>query len=320
MEERPEGVPISRRALLGGAALAGAALATGRAGAGEPPPMPTRPFGATGRRVSVFGLGSFYVGAAASDEEGKRIVARALELGCTYVDTAPSYMRGASERRVGLALEGGKRDGVFLATKTLERTGAAAKADLDASLKRLRTDHVDLVQVHCVRTKEDLESVLSDDGPLPALVEARKNGKVKFIGLTGHEDPVVMAAAIERWPWDSVLLPLNVVDAHRLSFLEGALPVAVSRGLARVAMKVLASGRLVKDEGALRAEDCLRFAFGLDVSCAIVGCGSVEEVELAARVASEAQPFTPEESKALVAKAKRFSGKKGTGVEWYKRD
>jgi aryl-alcohol dehydrogenase-like predicted oxidoreductase len=280
--------------------------------------MPSRAFGSTGRRVSVFGLGSFYVGAAASDEEGKSVVLRALDLGCTYVDTAPSYVRGASERRVGLALAG-RRDSVFLATKTLERTRAGAKADLDASLKRLRTDHVDLVQVHCVRTAEDLDGVLAKDGPLEALLEAKEKGKVRFVGVTGHEDPAVMRAAIERWPWDSVLLPLNPVDPHRRSFLEGALPAAVARKTARVAMKVFASGRLVAP-GALAAEECLRFAYGLDVSCAIVGCATVEEVEVAARVAREASTLTEEERGALVARAKPFAGTPPRGVEWYKRD
>jgi aryl-alcohol dehydrogenase-like predicted oxidoreductase len=317
MEPSPKEARVTRRAVLGGAALAGAAWAASRAGA-EPPAMPTRPFGATGRDVSVFGLGSFYVGAAASDEEGKRIVLRALDLGCTYVDTAPSYVGGASERRVGLALER-RRDAVFLSTKTLERTRAAARTDLEESLRRLRTDHVDLVQVHCVRTSADLDAVLGPNGPLPALLEAKQKGQVRFVGVTGHEDPAVMRAAIERFSWDSVLLPLNPVDPHRLSFLEGALPAAAAKGIARVGMKVFASGRLVSGTGALRAEECLRFAYGLDVSCAIVGCSTVEQVEVAARAASQ-PPLSAEETKDLVARARAFSGKKGRGVEWYKRD
>jgi aryl-alcohol dehydrogenase-like predicted oxidoreductase len=280
--------------------------------------MPTRPFGSTGRRTSVFGLGTFYLGVAASDADAARVVHRALEHGCTYFDTAPSYMGGTSERRLGLALEG-NRDAVFLATKTLERTAAAARADLEQSLRRLRTDHVDLVQVHCVRTAADLDVVLGGDGPLPALLEAKRKGLVRFVGVTGHEDPAVMRAAVERWPWDSVLLPLNPVDPHRLSFLEEVLPVAAKRGLARVGMKVFASGRLV-GPGGLRAEECLRFAFGLDVACAIVGCADVEQVDVAARVAREAAALPDDERKALVARAKPFSGKTGRGVEWYKRD
>ena len=322
---------VTRRDVLSGLVAAGAGLALpreSRAGDPAPPPsMPARDFGKTGRRVSVFGLGCFYVGAAASDEEGVRVVRRALDAGCTYVDTAPSYVRGISERRVGLALAG-RRDGVFLSTKTLERTRAGARKDLEESLKRLRTDHVDLVQVHCVTTLADLDSVLAAEGPLSALLEAKEKGLVRFVGVTGHQHPEVMKAAIERFPWDSVLLPLNPVDAHWRSFLAGALPAAVSRGMARVAMKVFASGRLVSAPAEragggpkpLAAEDCLRYAYGLDVSCAIVGCATVAEVDLAARVAVESRTLDAEGTQALIAAAKPFSGNQPPhGVEWYKQ-
>jgi aryl-alcohol dehydrogenase-like predicted oxidoreductase len=276
--------------------------------------MPRRPFGSTGSRASVFGLGCFYVGAASTDDEGVAVVRRALDLGCDYLDTAPSYVRGASERRVGLALEG-RRDGVFLATKTLERTAKGARRDLEGSLRRLGVDHVDLIQVHCVTDEADLEAVLSRDGPLPALLEAKEKGLVRFVGVTAHRDPAVARAAVERWAWDSVLLPMNPADPHRRSFVEGALPAAVSRGMARVAMKVLGAGRLLSGDGGLSAADCLRWAYGLDVSTAIVGCATVAEVELAARVAVEDKPLSEEERTSLVARAARFSGKH---VEWWK--
>ena len=291
--------------------------------AGDPPvaapkAQPVRGFGRTGEKVTVFGLGCYYVGVAASDEEGARVVRTALDLGCTYVDTAPSYVNGRSERRVGIALEK-RRDGVFLSTKTLARTAGDARRDLDESLKRLKTDHVDLIQVHCVTTAEDLAVVLSERGPLPALLAAKEKGKVRFVGFTGHADPAVVRSAIERRAWDSVLMPLNPADPHWKSFREGALPAAVEKGMARVAMKVFASGRLVDGDQALSCEDCLRFAYGLDVSTAIVGCSTVEQVEIAARVAAEAKRLEPEQEKALISSAKRFSGN-GTprGVEWYK--
>jgi aryl-alcohol dehydrogenase-like predicted oxidoreductase len=309
----------TRRGLLRGAVAAGAAFALPRlAGADPAAPQPLRDFGKTGRKVSVFGMGCYYVGVADGDEEGARVVRTALDLGCSYVDTAPSYVGGRSERRVGIAIEK-RRDDVFLATKTLARTAGDARRDLDESLKRLRTDHVDLIQVHAVTTAEDLAVVLSERGPLPALLEAKEKGKVRFIGFSGHADPAVVRAAIERHAWDSVLMPLNPVDPHWKSFREGALPAAVERGMARVAMKVFASGRLVDGEAALACEDCLRFAFGLDVSTAIVGCATVEQVRIAARVAAEAKPLEPAQEKALVARAQRFSGN-GTprGVEWYK--
>jgi predicted aldo/keto reductase-like oxidoreductase len=310
----------TRRRFLGATVAAGAALAwPGVARAGDAPAaQPTRDFGKTGRRVSVFGLGGYYVGAAPSDDEGVRVVREALDLGCTYVDTAPSYVGGRSEKRVGLALER-RRDGVFLSTKTLARTAGDARRDLDDSLKRLRTDHVDLVQVHCVTTSEDLAAVLSEAGPLPALLEAKEKGKTRFVGFTGHADPAVVRAAIGAWGWDSVLMPLNPTDPHWKSFREGALPAAVEKGLARVAMKVFASGRLLEGDGALSCEECLRFAYGLDVATAVVGCATVEHVRTAARVAAEAKRLEPEQEAALIARARRFSGNgPPRGVEWYK--
>ena len=310
----------TRRGLLGGAFVAAAGLALPRAAQGEPAPAapPRRPFGRTGLSVSVFGLGSFYLGGLRSDGEGADVARRAIDLGCTYIDSAPSYFNGVSERRIGRALKG-RRDGVVLATKTLARTAAEAQRDLEGSLERLATDHVDVMQIHCVRDLPDLERVLSEQGPLPALLRAKEKGQIRFIGVTGHEDPEVMKACVERWAWDSVLLPLNPVDLHWRSFVEGALPAAATKGLARVAMKVFASGRIVGDEKGLSAEDCLRFAFGLDVSTAIVGCKSAAEVELAARIAAEDAPLDAARRKALIEEARRFSGKPDEGVEWYKR-
>ncbi|MFO0934123.1 MAG: aldo/keto reductase [Planctomycetota bacterium] len=309
---------LTRRDVLTGAVAVGAGFAVARRGEAAPAPMPTRAFGATGRTVSAFGLGCFYLGASASDAEAVTVLRRALELGCTYVDTAPSYGRGQSERRVGLALEG-RRDGVFLATKTLERDPKAARRELEESLRRLRTDHVDLIQVHCVRDAADLDVVLSDAGPLPALLRARDEGLVRHVGVTGHEDPEVMKKCVEGFAWASVLLPLNPVDLAWKSFVEGTLPAAAAKGIARVGMKVFASGRLLVGDGAPSAADCLRFAYGLDVSTTIVGCASVAEVELAAKVATEAKPLDAAERAALVAACKPYSGKTGRGVEWYKR-
>jgi len=334
-DERP-GMPISRRALLGGALAAGTGMALSarvEGGPAAPPPLPTRPFGKTGRTVTAFGLGCYYVGAAPSDKAGVAVVRRALDLGCTYFDTAPSYVKGVSERRVGLGLEGRRKD-VFLSTKTLERSASGATSELEESLRRLRTDVVDMVQVHCVRTMADLASVLAEDGPLAGLRRAKEQGKLRFIGVTGHEDPAVMKATIEAYAWDSVLLPLNPVDLHWKSFVTGTLPTAVAQGIGRVGMKVFASGKLVSGiparpaergrlatpaRAGLLPEDCLRFAFGLDVSTVIVGCSTPAEVELAARIAADGQPLTAERRAALVELAKPFSGTGDRGIEWYKR-
>ncbi len=322
--------PITRRGVLRGAMAAGAGVAlSGLAGADpvQTLVLPTRPFGKTGRTVSVMGLGCYYVGAASSDGVGAAVVRRALDAGCTYFDTAPSYLSGVSERRVGIGLRG-NRKGVFLSTKTLEREGSAARRELESSLKRLQTDTVDMIQVHCVRDADDLKAVLAKGGVLDALRRAKEEGLAKFIGVTGHEDPKVMKAAIETGAFDSVLLPLNATDLHWSSFIETALPAAVKLGIARVGMKVFASGALVRKSDAdakkgvtrLAAEDCLRFAYGLDVSTAIVGCSTIDEVDVAVRVAAEAKPLDAVARAALIKDARQFTGKPDQGgVEWYKK-
>lgn len=306
----------TRRGFLQGVAGGALAAATTAPWAHAEPvkSMPMRTFGRTGRQVSLFGLGCFPLGKLPSDSDGVRVIQHALAAGCTYLDTAPSYASGASERRVGLALREWKKP-VFLATKTHTRTASDAARDLEASLKRLRVSKIDLVQVHAVADREDLERALDvKKGPLKTLLAAKQDGVIDYVGLTGHFDPDVMRSAIESFPFDSVLLPLNCVDAHRLSFIERTLPAAVKKGLARVAMKVFASGKL--PPLGVDAGQCLRFTYALDVSTAIVGCSTTAEVDLAVRWARENRPLSTAEQKALVAKTKPHSGKP---VEWYKR-
>lgn len=321
---------FSRRDLLGRAIAAGAGVALGSSAAAAPdrkPAMPTRPFGRTARQVSVFGLGCFYVGGVSTDALGAEIVRRALDAGCTYFDTAPSYHGGTSERRVGIGLAG-RRNDVFLSTKTLEREGPRARRELEASLRRLQTDHVDLIQIHCVRDAADLAAVLAPGGALEALRRAKDEGLAKWVGVTGHEDPKVMKAAIETGRFDSVLLPLNATDLHAHSFVDVALPAAVKLGIGRVGMKVFASGALVhaaptdpeKGIRRLAAEDCLRFAYALDVATAIVGCSTTAEVDVAARIAIEGKPLVGAAREAFIKDAARFAGRpEAGGVEWYKK-
>ena len=198
------------------------------------------------------------------------------------------------------------------AAQTKGKTEAKAKGKTEAKAK-----------VDTKKVAADLASVLAPEGPLVALRRAKDEGLVKFVGVTGHEDPQVMKAAIESDAFDSVLIPLNPVDLHWASFVDGTLPTAVAKGIARVGMKVFASGRLVRTAGGkakgLSAEDCLRFAYGLDVSSAIVGCSTIAEVDEAVRVAAEAKPLDASARAALIADAKRFTGNSGAGVEWYKR-
>lgn len=307
--------PSRREVLVGAAATAALGLVpTIDAGADDERPLPQRPFGRTGVDVTLLGLGSFPLGGLRDEEDAVAVILRALDGGCRYIDTAPSYGQGKSEKRVGRALAARPDLDVFLATKTHTRTADDARRDVEASLKRLGVERLDLVQVHAVKDAEDLETVVAEGGPLQALVKARDEGLVRFVGVTGHADPVVMAKAIERWPFDAILFPLNCVDPHHLSFEKRTLPDSVKRGIARLAMKVFASGNLVKR--GLDPEQCLRYVCGLDVSTIIVGCRSVEEVDLAIRVVRENRALDADEKKKLLELSLPHRGK---DVEWYKR-
>ena len=319
----------TRRHVVTGAAAIGVGSLLPRSVAAEPEtpppkPMPMRAFGKTGEKVSLFGLGCFPIGAMARDDEAVEVIVRALDLGCTYLDTAPSYSRGISEKRVGLALKERKDKPVFLATKTHTRTADDAWRDLEGSLKRLGVDKIDLVQVHAINDPKDLEAALDrKKGPLAALEKARSQRLIRFIGVTGHRDPVLMRRAFQRYAFDSALFPLNCVDAHYVTkgpspepviFERDTLPAAVKQGLARVAMKVFSAGRLVTK--GISAADCLRYTYGLDVSTAIVGCETVAHVELAASLARENKPHSAEERRRLLEKTRPHRGRK---TEWYKR-
>jgi predicted aldo/keto reductase-like oxidoreductase len=306
----------SRREVLAGAAAAAAWGFSGAfdARAEDPQPMPRRAFGRTGVRTTLLGLGCFPLGGLPDEGAAVDVILRALDGGCRYLDTAPSYAQGRSETRVGKALAARPGLEVFLATKTHTRTADDARRDVEGSLKRLGVERLDLVQVHAVKDADDLEAVVAKGGPVEALVKAREEGLVRFVGVTGHADPDVMRKSITRWPFDAILFPLNCVDPHHLSFEQGTLPAAVEQGLARVAMKVFASGNLVKQ--GLDPERCLRYVCGLDVATIIVGCRTVEEVDLAVRVAREDHPLDTEDRTKLLRQSLPHRGK---GVEWYKR-
>ena len=314
----------SRREVLAAGAAAAATLGLARFARAEPEPaagedgaltpLPRRPFGRTGFQSTLFGLGCFPLGGLREDDAALAVVLRAIDLGCNYLDTAPSYGRGLSETQVGRALAARPDAEVFVATKTNTRTADEARGDLEGSLKRLGRSPIDLVQVHAVTDAEDLERALGPDGPLAALQKAKEEGLVRHIGVTGHADPEVMRRTFERWPFASILFPLNCVDPHHLSFEKAPLPAAVEKGLARVAMKAFASGNLVKQ--GIDVTACLRYVYALDVSTVIVGCRTPDEVDHAVRVVKDTRPWTATEKNELL---RRTLPHKGKGVEWYKR-
>jgi aryl-alcohol dehydrogenase-like predicted oxidoreductase len=250
--------------------------------------IPQRPLGQTGRNVTLFGLGGEGVlRTHGRMPEAVAVIERALDLGVTYFDTAPAYDQ--SRDYYGAAL-GERRQDIFLASKTHERSRDGSLFLLDDSLKRLRTTWLDLWQLHDLRTKRDLDHIFARGGALEALVEAREAGTVKHLGITGHHDPAILLEAMRRFSFDTVLMALNVADVHHLSFLQTVLPEALQRGMGVIGMKVCAGGRLV-GLGRLRVAEAMGYVLSLPgVSNVIIGCGTPEEVE---ENAAAARAFTP---------------------------
>ncbi|MHC4548820.1 MAG: aldo/keto reductase [Planctomycetota bacterium] len=305
---------VTRRAFLAGSAVAGLNLAAPWPAFADERPMPLRALGTTGVKVSLAGLGTAQWGPRrVSDREAVRILHRAIDLGINYVDTAYSYGQGHSERRLGLGLKGDRRDKVFLTSKTLPRDREEALAELETSLRRLQTDHVDLWQFHALKTKQDTARLLREGGALEAGLAARKAGKVRFLGITGHEDPHVFVDAMQRHVFDTLLIPLNCIDPWHLSFEEHTLPVAVAKQVGVIAMKVYCAGALLRHK-IVKAEDCLRYTYGLPIATCIVGCTRVEEVELIAHVARNLKTMDARERAAVKARTKPHSPE----LEWYK--
>lgn len=312
-----------RRFLAGSAAVAGSAslLPLSRAFAGDEDDalglaMPKRPLGRTGERVGILALGTHPLGKLKDDALAVRLIERAIELGVNYLDTAPSYSRHRAERRVGAAVKG-RRDKVLIATKSTLTPATKALEQLDVSLKALGTDHVDVFQIHAVGDARDRARKLdAEKGTLAAALRAKKAGKTRFIGVTGHYDPEVMAGCLAMHAFDTVLLPVNCADPLRMSFIEHALGAAREAQTAVVAMKVFAAGRLVNRGERATAAECLRFALSHDVATATAGVTSMEQLLTDVRAAKTFTPMPPAEREALTKRQAPHPGKK---LEWYKR-
>jgi aryl-alcohol dehydrogenase-like predicted oxidoreductase len=222
-----------------------------------------RPFGRTGEKVSAIGVGGFHIGNP-PEAEGIRIIRSAIDRGITFMDNCWDYHDGDSEVRMGKALRDGYRDKVILMTKIDGRTKQLAAKQIDESLKRLQTDHIDLLQHHEVIRLEDPDRIFSESGANEALIEAQKAGKIRFIGFTGHKDPLVHLRMLEtarqhNFRFDAVQMPLNVMDAHFRSFEKQVVPELTKDQIAVLGMKPLASGAALKS-GAATAIECLQYA------------------------------------------------------------
>lgn len=250
--------------------------------------MLTRSFGRDSHQVSLLGFGAQRIVDEhdCTEEQAIAIIRRAVELGVNYFDTAPSYSDGQSESRVGLGLRG-LRDKVWIATKTGGRTRDLALRDLEGSLKRLGTDYVDEWWVHNVMQPHDLEAVFAKGGALEALIEAREQGMVRKLSISGHTDPRLLAEAIRRFPFDSALVALSALDHFIYSFAHEFVPLAVEKGVAVIGMKVMALGQL-----APWTEQALRYTWSLPVSTAVLGVSKMNELEADVAAANRFVPMT----------------------------
>ena len=312
---------ITRRSFIaGGVALAACNRAESpqpSAQAGDPPPrltgaqarsgMPTDVLGKTGARVSRIGLGGFHI-SQPSESEALRIVRSAVDHGITFMDNSWDYAGGESERRMGKALEGGYRDRVFLMTKADGRDRKAAAKQLDESLRRLRTDHVDLLLVHEVIRTSDPRAVFAPDGAIHALIEARAAGKIRFIGFSGHKDPsihleMLRVADEHGFAFDAIMFPLNVMDAQFRSFQRRVLPVAQQKNLGICTMKPMGGGDVLKS-GVVSAVECLQYALSQPTHVVITGCDSMDVLNQAIQTAVNFEPLSKEQTAQLLARTR----------------
>ena len=268
-----------------------------------------RALGKTGERVSPIGLGGWHIGLPHVNEQlGFRIVRSAIDRGLTFMDNSWDYNDGASEIRMGRALRDGYRDKAFLMTKIDGRSKREAKRQLDESLRRLQTDRIDLVQHHEVIRFDDPHRGFDPEGANAALVEARKAGKLRYIGFTGHKDPRIHLHMLEvakenAFSFDTVQMPLNVMDAHYRSFEKLVLPELVKQNIGALGMKSMANGIILKS-GTVTPVECLHYALSLPTSVVITGCDSMELLDQALDALRTFRPLSVPQREALLAKTR----------------
>jgi len=298
--EQPNRREFLQTGAAGVAALSIAAAAadaqTGKTNSGG---VPLRPLGKTGEMVSLIGLGGHTATdpKSLSQKESARLIQRAVDEGITFMDNCWDYHDGGAEEWMGKALaEGGRRDKVFLMTKVCGRNAKDAASNLDDSLRRLKTDHLDLWQFHEMVYDSDPDWVFAEDGAIHAGLKALKDGKVRFLGFTGHKDPSIHLKMLGKpFDWATVQMPLNVMDVHYRSFQKEVLPVLLQRNIGVLAMKSLGgTGKIVSKAG-VPVEDALRYVLSLPISTLVSGIDSEKVLDQNLKIVREYKPLTADE-------------------------
>lgn len=281
--------------------------------------LPVRPLGRTGHLVGIYSLG----GQAAIETPGKeelsvQIINRAIDIGINYIDTAAWYGRptatitqeeahGHSERTMGQVMKYRRKE-VFLASKTHDRTYDGAMRLLEKSLKNLQTDHLDLWQIHNLRAAEigNIDNFFAADGVVKAMEKARDEKIVRFLGITGHESPVILKTMAERYPFDNVLVAINAADKHYDPFIENFLPTAVGKKMGIVGMKIPARDRIFAHGGIITIKEAMEYVMSLPVSTIIIGLDDIVQLEENIKIAQNFQPLNADQMLAIEQKTKPY--------------
>jgi aryl-alcohol dehydrogenase-like predicted oxidoreductase len=302
---------FSRREFVGMAAvsLLMAGRLSGSAETDRKKEIPYRTLGRTGEKVSVIGLGGYHLGKQSDPGESLRIIRTGIDEGINFLDNCWDYNDGESETRMGKALRDGYRQRAFLMTKIDGRTKIAAAAQLNESLRRLQTDRIDLLQFHEVIRDSDPERIFAEGGGIEAVLEAKKAGKVRFIGFTGHKSPdihlkMLATASKHGFTFDAVQMPLNVMDAHFNSFEKRVLPALTENGIGVLGMKPMGD-HVILESKTVTPTECLYYSMNLPTSVVITGCDSMPILQQALHAARSFQPMDSSQVTALLAKTSK---------------
>jgi predicted aldo/keto reductase-like oxidoreductase len=268
--------------------------------------IPKRPLGRTGLNVSIMGLGGARMGNLDSRKDAEAVIRRCHELGVNYFDAAAAGAYGMSQKWYGPVLKS-VRDRIVYGTKTRNRSATQSQLDLDQSLANLQTDYIDLYQLHNVINDEDIDFIFGPKGVMETVEKAKKAGKIRFVGVTGHTTPAVLNRIIGMYDFATVLMPLSLTDGGNAqkSFEKETLPLAKKKGMGVIAMKVLGAGAILKNKAA-SVDECLRYTWTLPISTAIMGCDAVAHVDHDLALARSAKPLTAMEMDGLRRRAQRF--------------
>ena len=289
--------------IAGAGAIPSLPKSEARAAAGE---MTYRTLGRSGEKVSMLGLGGYHIGVPRDEQESTRIIRAAIDSGINFLDNCWDYHDGESEVRMGKALRDGYRKKVFLMTKTDGQVKDAWNKQLEDSLRRLQTDMIDLVQFHEVIRMSDPDRIFGPNGAFKAAQDAKKAGKIRYIGFTGHKDPDIHLKMLNTglahgFTFDTVQMPLNIMDAHYHSFAKKVVPVAVKHGIGVLGMKPLGGGIILQSKTVSPIE-CLHYAMNLPTSVVINGCDSMERLNQGLEAARTFKPLGEKELAGLLAK------------------